>query len=125
MKTDISNREDIELLVNTFYDRVRTDGVIGYLFTDVARVDWSEHLPKMYNFWENILFYTGNYSGSPMLVHRELHQKSTMNEGHFQHWVTLFTATVDDLFEGERATEIKDRATNIAGVMMYKTLNKF
>lgn len=122
MKTDIKNRGDIELLVNSFYDKVKTDPVIGYLFNDVAHVNWSEHLPKMYNFWENIIFYTGNYSGSPMVVHRALHQKSKMTEGHFNHWVQLFTATVDALFKGERADEIKSRAVNIAQVMMYKTL---
>ncbi len=122
MKKDIQNRQDIELLVNTFYDKVKADAVIGYLFNDVAKVNWDEHLPKMYNFWENIIFYTGNYSGSPMIVHRDLHQKSTMSEGHFNHWVALFTSTVDELFEGERADDIKDRAANIAAVMMYKTL---
>ena len=78
MKTDIRNRKDIEILVNTFYDRVKTDDVIGYLFNDVAKVNWERHLPKMYDFWENILFYSGNYSGSPMVVHKELHQKSPM-----------------------------------------------
>lgn len=122
MKHDIQNRNDIERLVNAFYDKVKSDEVIGYLFTEVAAVSWEEHLPKMYNFWENILFYTGNYSGSPMIVHRELHKKSTMNEGHFSHWTSLFTATVDSLFSGERAEEIKSRASNIAAVMMYKTL---
>lgn len=122
MKKDIKNRKDIETLVDTFYDKVRVDPVIGYLFNDVAHVNWAEHLPKMYNFWENIMFFTGNYSGSPMIVHRELHQKSTMTEAHFAHWVSLFTATVDSLFEGPKADEIKSRATNIAGVMMYKTL---
>ena len=109
--------------MNAFYDKVKQDDVIGYLFNDVARVNWDEHLPKMYNFWENILFYTGNYSGSPMIVHRELHSKSTMNEGHFNHWNHLFNETVDNLFAGEKAEEIKSRATNIAAVMMYKTLS--
>src|SRR5690606_24417773 len=122
MKRDISNREDIELLVNTFYDRVKTDDVIGYLFNDVAKVNWDLDLPQMYNFWENILFFTGNYSGSPMMAHRELHQKSPMTEAHFAHWVKLFHSTVNDLFAGEKADEIKDRASNIANVMMYKTL---
>ncbi len=124
MKTDIRDRGDIELLVNTFYDKVRTDQVIGYLFNDVAKVNWDEHLPKMYDFWENIVFYTGNYSGSPMVVHRELHRKSTMNKGHFDHWVKLFTEVVDSLFQGPRAADIKDRAGNIAAVMMVKTLNQ-
>ena len=122
IKTDIKNSEDIIMLVDAFYTKVKSDVVIGYLFNDVANVNWSEHLPKMYNFWENILFYTGNYSGSPMIVHRELHQKSTMSEAHFNHWVKLFTETVDDNFEGEKAAEIKSRAATIASVMMYKVL---
>ncbi|GGC77784.1 hypothetical protein GCM10011508_01520 [Flavobacterium lutivivi] len=122
MKTDIRNRKDIEKLVNAFYEKVKTDEVIGYLFTDVAKVNWETHLPKMYNFWENILFYTANYSGSPMAVHKDLHQKSTMTETHFHHWNKLFNETVDKLFAGPKADEIKNRASNIAQVMMYKTL---
>ena len=122
MKTDIRNRKDIELLVNTFYDTIKTDSVIGFLFTEIAKVNWDEHLPKMYDFWENILFYTGNYSGSPMQVHKDLHSKCPMRTEHLEHWVHLFTATVDTLFEGEKATEIKERALNIANVIMYKTL---
>ena len=123
MKTDIRNRKDIEKLVNAFYDKVKKDDTIGYLFNDIAKVNWELHLPKMYDFWENILFYSGNYSGSPMVVHKELHQKSTMNQNHFQHWNDLFSQTVDSLFEGIKANEIKERASNIARVIMYKTLN--
>ena len=122
MKTDIRNRKDIEKLVNAFYEKVKTDEVIGYLFTDVAKVNWELHLPKMYDFWENILFYSANYSGSPMAVHKELHQKSTMTQEHFQHWNELFNQTVDKLFEGAKADEIKNRARNISAAMMYKTL---
>ena len=106
MKTDIRNRKDIEKLVNAFYDKVKKDDTIGYLFNDIAKVNWELHLPKMYDFWENILFYSGNYSGSPMVVHKELHQKSTMNQNHFQHWNDLFSQTVDSLFEGIKANDI-------------------
>ena len=123
MKTDIRNRKDIEKLVNAFYDKVKKDDTIGYLFNDIAKVNWELHLPKMYDFWENILFYSGNYSGSPMVVHKELHQKSTMNQNHFQHWNDLFSQTVDSLFEGIKANEIKERASNIAQVIMNKTLS--
>lgn len=123
MKTDIRNRKDIEKLVNAFYEKIKIDGVIGYLFTDIAKVNWELHLPKMYDFWENILFYTANYEGNPMLKHKELHQKSTMNETHFQHWNKLFNETVDQLFQGSKADEIKNRASNIAQTMMYKTLS--
>jgi hemoglobin len=124
MKTDIRNRKDIEKLVNAFYESVKKDAVIGYLFTDVAKVNWELHLPRMYDFWENILFYTANYEGNPMARHKELHQKSAMNKGHFQQWNTLFTQTVDSLFEGKKAEEIKNRALNISDMMMYKALSQ-
>ena len=123
MKPDIQNRKDIEVLVNAFYEKVKTDAVIGYLFNDVAQVNWATHLPKMYDFWENILFFTGNYDGNPMAKHKELHQKSTMNPSHFAHWNKLFTETVDHIYEGAKAEEIKNRALNISAAMMYKTLS--
>lgn len=122
MKKDLRNRKDIEKLVDTFYKKVKTDTIIGYLFNDIAQVDWTNHLPKMYDFWENILFYKGNYSGNPMTAHKELHQKSAMTQQHFQHWIFLFKTTVDELFSGAKAEEIKDRAFNIANALMAKTL---
>ncbi|MBS1533762.1 MAG: group III truncated hemoglobin [Bacteroidetes bacterium] len=123
MKPDIQNRKDIETLVNAFYDKVKTDAVIGYLFNEVAQVNWQTHLPKMYDFWQNILFFTGNYDGNPMAKHKELHQKSSMNPSHFAHWNKLFTETVDQFFQGPKAEEIKNRALNISAAMMYKTLS--
>lgn len=120
---DITNRNDIILLVDTFYGKVKNDEVIGYIFTDIAKVNWATHLQIMYNFWENILFFTGNYAGNPMQVHKKIHEKSAFTEAHFQHWTKLFTATVDELFQGKKAEEIKERATNIAQVMMIKTIS--
>jgi len=122
MKTDIKNRADIEKLINAFYDKIKIDSKIGYFFNDVAKVNWDKHLPRIYDFWENVIFYTGDFVGNPMAKHKELHQKSTMTEAHFQHWNALFNETVDELFTGEKAEEIKQRASNIAMVMMYKTL---
>lgn len=122
MKTDIKNRSDIEKLINAFYDKIKTDTKIGYFFTEVAHVNWEKHLPRMYDFWENIMFSTGDFVGNPMAKHKELHQKSTMTKAHFQHWNAFFDETVDELFAGEKAEEIKQRAANIATAMMYKTL---
>ncbi len=121
---DIKNRLDIILLVDTFYEKVKTDETIGYLFTEIAKVNWEKHLPKMYDFWENILFYTNNYSGSPMMVHKELHEKSPLNAEHFSHWTTLFCVNIDAHFKGKKANEIKERAKNIAMVMSYKVIEK-
>jgi len=65
MKRDIEQRSDIELLVNSFYDKVKQDIIIGYIFNDVAKVHWEHHLPVMYNFWEGVIFNKNLYDGNP------------------------------------------------------------
>ena len=55
-KKDIESREDIIAFVNRFYNKVEADPVIGYIFTDIAKVNWDHHLPRMYDFWESVLF---------------------------------------------------------------------
>jgi hemoglobin len=74
MKKDIESKEDIILLVNSFYERIKADDTIGYIFNDIVKVNWEKHLPVMYSFWENSLFYTGSYEGNPMELHNHLHR---------------------------------------------------
>jgi hemoglobin len=119
---DIGNREDIKLLIDTFYDKIKKDEVIGYFFNEVVDVDWNHHLPKMYDFWETTLFHKAIYKGNPMPKHVDIHKKAPMKKEHFDHWLTIFKATVDELFEGEKAIMIKQRAQSIATVMMIKVL---
>lgn len=117
MKKDIQSRTDIELMVNSFYDKVKKDDIIGHFFTEVVKVNWEKHLPVMYNFWENILFHTSNYEGNPMNVHQQLHYKSPVTMQHFQRWNTLFAQTVDALFDGKNAEMVKKRSVSISTVM--------
>ena len=125
MKRDIENRGDIETLVNHFYDKVKTDSVIGYIFTDIAHVNWEKHLPIMYDFWENAIFYTGTYNGNPMQLHKHLHRVANLNTKHFERWNQLFTFSVDELFEGDNSNLIKERAISISTVMQIKILNDY
>ena len=121
MKTDIKNRADIEILVNAFYVKIKADAAISYFFNDVAKVNWENHLPKMCNFFENILFSSGNYDGNPMVTHEELNKKSELKREHFQHWNILFDETVDELFLGLKGEEVKRRAINISQAMTHET----
>lgn len=123
MKKDIHTRKDIELLITTFYEKVKADPVIGCIFTEIIKVNWDKHLPVMYDFWENALFYTGSYSGNPMASHQKLHRIFPLNDEHFKRWVLIFTGTVDELFEGEKALLAKERAISISTVMKIKILN--
>ncbi len=120
MKKDIENRTDIELLINSFYDKVRADDVIGYIFNDIAKVDWPHHMPIMYDFWEGVIFYTGNYSGNTMKVHKDLNKKEPLTPEHFKRWLQLFTSTVNELFKGDKAELAKQRALSIATSIQIK-----
>lgn len=120
VKTDILTRVDIERLVNRFYDKVKTDQTIGYIFNDLVKVNWDKHLPIMYDFWESVILFTGTYSGNPMVTHRKLHQVANLTAEHFKAWLSLFISTVDELFEGEKAELAKQRAISIATVMQLK-----
>ena len=124
MKSDIRNKQDIIQLVNTFYDKVKQDSVISHFFTEVKQVDWDKHLPKMYNFWDNVVFYTNNYSGNPMQIHKNINDLHAFTGSDFKQWYTLFVATVDELFEGDNAELIKQRALSIATIMQIKIVAK-
>lgn len=119
---DILGRPDIERLVNAFYERVRADGILGVIFNEVARTDWDAHLPKMYAFWETVLFRSGTYSGNPMAVHARLVPLTPMGREQFDRWLELFQTTVDQLFAGEKADHIKNCATDMANVI-YSRIN--
>lgn len=120
MKKDITSREDIVHLVNTFYDRVQHNTDIGPIFNDVAKVDWNKHLPKMYDFWESILFGVAKFKGNPMEAHFHVHQKQQLRQEEFNVWKDIFFETVDELFEGETADLAKQKATSIADLMHFK-----
>jgi hemoglobin len=122
MKKDIEGREDIQVLIDTFYTKVRKDEVIGYLFNEVAKVDWVHHLPVMYDFWEGVLFQKGGYTGNPMQVHRLLNHQSPLKSEHFDRWKQLFLETVGEHFEGPKAELARQRAQSIATMVQIKLL---
>lgn len=121
-KPDITGRAEIETLVNAFYERVRGDEVLGFIFNDVAKTNWSTHLPKMYAFWETVLFRSGGYTGNPLATHARLVPLTAMGREQFDRWLSLFRGTVDDLFAGEKATHIKSCAEDMANVI-YSRIN--
>ena len=120
MKADIQNREDIILLVDSFYEAVQKNHKIGPVFTDVIKVDWNHHLPKMYDFWESILFGKATYKGNPMLTHFDINKQTALKSEEFETWKKLFFNTVDELFLGENAETIKQKAQSIADLMHIK-----
>lgn len=113
VKHDIKQREDIIMLVDKFYEKVKSDPLLGPVF---RHVDWPTHLPIMYDFWSSMLLGDQTYRGNPLQRHLHL----AIERDHFSQWLALFKETVNENFEGEKAEEVKMRAQSIAGIFQLK-----
>ncbi|TFF33249.1 group III truncated hemoglobin [Mucilaginibacter psychrotolerans] len=108
--------DDVKLLVDTFYERIQADTLLGPVFNEVIQDNWAVHLEKMYRFWQTVLLGEHTYFGSPFPPHAKL----PVAHEHFETWMALFTKTVDELFTGEKADEAKWRAGKMAEMFELK-----
>lgn len=118
MKKELANFEDIVLFVDSFYDKVQSDDLIGPIFNAVI-TDWPPHLEKMYNFWNAALFGVPGFKGNPFARHAPL----SLEKSHFQRWLVLFNQTIDTYFEGVMAEEVKKKADVMAILFLTKIEN--
>jgi hemoglobin len=115
-QTDILNIDDVKLLVNDFYGKIRDNELLSPIFNGVIKDNWPAHLEKMYGFWQTLLLDVQAYSGSPFLKHAKL----PIEKEHFDTWIGLFNETVDEHFTGEKASEAKWRAARMSEMFQYK-----
>lgn len=116
MKKEISQLEDVKLLVDSFYGKVQKDDLIGPIFNAVIQDKWALHLEKMYAFWQTVLLQEITYGGRPFPPHMKL----PVEKEHFDRWLHLFRETLDTYFEGEKAEEAKWRAERMATMFHSK-----
>lgn len=119
IKSDISDINDIKILVDTFYDKVKNDNFLAPIFNERIKDRWPVHLEKMYTFWQTVLLDDHTYFGAPFPPHVSL----PVNEEHFEKWIMLFTQTVNENFSGVIADEALWRAEKMA--QMFQTKLKF
>jgi len=115
-RSDITSLEDIQVLVDSFYQKVQKDDLLAPVFGEQANVHWEAHLPTMYDFWNKVLLGQGTYKGNPFQKHIPLKIESA----HFERWVSLFEDTIDTNFSGQKANEAKLRANTIAHIFQTK-----
>ncbi|WP_316789063.1 group III truncated hemoglobin [Pedobacter frigoris] len=116
---DIQNREDIQYLVETFYQKALKDELIGPVF-NAANFSLEAHVPVMVTFWETILLDVVTYKGNPMLKHITLDKTVPLEPEHFDRWMSIWTMTVTDKFNGLNAQQAVNRADSIAKLMRFK-----
>ena len=93
------------------------DEVLYEPFTDLRDGGLEAHLPVMCDFWETVLFRAALYKGSAMAVHKQLHAKYPLRSEHFVRWLTLWTQTVDAMYDGPRADKAVVQGARIAWAM--------
>jgi hemoglobin len=116
----LDSRENIELLVNQFYTRVKADDLLGPVFNNTENFSWETHIPIMIDFWESLLLGTMKYKGNVMVKHIELHRRTPLRKEQFDQWKKLFYATLDEFFEGVNVAEARRRVEAMAPLMLYK-----
>lgn len=119
--------ETIKRLVDSFYEKVRSDPQLGPVFArQIAADQWPAHLDKMYAFWSAIMLKTARYNGNPLLKHAAI---STLEPQMFQRWLALFGETAEETFAFDLASDFKSKSERIAaslsaGLFRYRTATR-
>jgi hemoglobin len=115
-RPDLDRREHVVELVRAFYREVAMDDLLGPVFAGVP-VDWPEHIPKLVEFWCWQLFGDRGYDGNPLRAHESVHARHPFRSEHYERWLELFDAAVDERFAGPTAELAKQRARRMARAM--------
>jgi hemoglobin len=113
---DLDDPQEIEEMVRRFYRDVAQDDLLGPLFNDVARVDWSEHLPKLTRFWCRALLGIEGYQGNPFRAHADINDRAPLRTEHFERWLQLFRDTVELGWSGPKVDRALELARTVAQV---------
>src|SRR5690606_35229814 len=117
MKSDIKTREDVYLLVSSFYAKIRKDAVLGPFFNETIK-DWDAHLDRLTTFWESSLFLKTKYLGNPLEAHVQVDRahNNAITEVHFGLWLNLCFKIIDELIECEYAYHSNNSSLTMTSV---------
>ncbi|GJL96173.1 MAG: hypothetical protein DHS20C05_25780 [Hyphococcus sp.] len=102
----------ISVLVETFYEKIRENPLIGPIFDEAIGDDWAPHLARMKDFWASVALNAGRYSGKPMPKHKRL---SKARAWHFEIWLALFEQTLKETAPSPLVVDyFMERANRIA-----------
>jgi hemoglobin len=102
---------NIRDLVYGFYDRVRTDLLLGPIFNASLEGRWDDHLPKMCAFWASLVLGAKQYRGNVQQAHQPL---EGVEPQHFSRWLYLFLDTVESRYQPAAAVRFMEPALRIA-----------
>ncbi len=114
MKYDRITEENIRMLVDRFYARIRQDPQLAPIFNNAigeTSAEWTAHLQRMYDFWSSIMLASRRYHGNPMKKHLDL---PPFEERLFDRWLELFSTVANEIFNDGIADSFTGKSRNIA-----------
>lgn len=114
---EITNREDINEVVTSFYDIIKSHELLGPIFTSAIPADkWDSHLEKLTDFWDSAVFGSMTFHGNPARAHVKLDAANnhSITQDHFAVWLENWISNLDSNWQGSKAEEMKMRARKMA-----------
>lgn len=106
------DRPALAILVDTFYDEVRRDALLGPQFAAmIAAGGWDQHKARMVSFWSTAMLGAREFRGNVFGKHQAMGQ---LAPAHFARWLQLFEATADALFSPADADALLSAARGMA-----------
>lgn len=103
----MTKNEWIFKVVSSFYDKAKTDVLIGYHFRNIQ--DFDEHIPRIAAFWDlQLLRSTAWNYGAPFDV-MKAHVPLGIKRGELGRWLLLFRRTLEEeIKDHSEMQELKD-----------------
>lgn len=114
---DLSTPARIHDLVTIFYREIVFDELLEPMFSDVAEVDWADHIPRLIDYWCWILLATRPYPGAVTRTHRRVHELSAIGPAHCDRWFELWVQSIDGGWAGPHADHAKQHAATLMAGM--------
>jgi len=124
MQAQEITKENIRILIMTFYAKIIKDDIVGPFFIaklgdDMSNERWVTHLEIIIGFWSSLAFGKPKYNGNLFLPHTKL---GTLKRETFEQWLKLFAETLDEVYVDDIAKRFKERSTLIARNFMQNLM---
>jgi len=115
-------RENLEILVTSFYQKAMRDDLIGHYFTlelgeDITDFEWVRHIDILVDFWSSVLIDDPEYNSDPYGPHFTI---IGLKEQDFVRWVKLFIETSDEIYVPDVSMLFQEKAKFYAQEFMTR-----
>jgi len=113
-------RENLRILMTSFYKKVLDDEEIGPFFInelgdDITSEDWVEHIELLADFWLAVLLNEGPYWGNPSGAHFGIPH---IKRESFMRWIELFSETADEVYIPKISVRFKKEGVEFSNKFM-------